>query len=98
MGKPRYLWGVTKMDKPLIMDYLDLTVQTAAPTASTGRVYLDEFGMVNVCVDGTTWASIYKLTPIANPPQPYKGRTYMDPSYKIRVCEDGSTFATVTTS
>lgn len=97
-GEPRYLWGVTKMDRPKITQYLDLVPQSSAPAASKGRMYLDEFGMVNTCVDGTNWASIFKLTPIANPPQPYKGRAYMDPSYKLRVCEDGSTFKTVTTS
>lgn len=98
MPDARYLWGQTKADKLKVMDYVDLTAQTSSPTAATGRMYLDNFGQINVCVDGTDWATVWKMTPRANPPQPYKGRVYMDMQYKVRVCEDGSTFTTVTTT
>jgi len=95
---PRYLWGETKMDKARVMKYIDLEPQSSPPSGKEGRIYLDTVGMVNVCIDGTSWGSVYKLTPRTNPPGPYKGRIYMDPSYKLRISEDGSTFTTVTTS
>ncbi len=98
MVDARFLWGRTKANQIRVTEFVDLDAQSSAPTASIGRMYLDSFGMVNVCVDGTSWATVYKMNPRANIPQPYKGRVYMDMQYKIRVCEDGSTFTTITTT
>jgi len=98
MSTPRYLWGKTKMDKIDVKNYIDLRPQTTDPSAASGRVFMDSFGMLRVCWDGSNFETVLKMEPRANPPQPYKGRVYMDPAYKLRVCEDGSTFTTVTTT
>jgi len=92
----RYLWGKTKVDKVKVMNYMDWASQSAAPTAATGRMYLDQYNTIQLCTDGTTYASIFQLISTTNPPYYRKGAMFLDSAYNLRLCQDASTYKTVT--
>ena len=98
MGNSRYLWGKTKMDKAYVKNYIDFAPQSTAPSASRGRMYMDNRYSLHLCADGSTYATVWQMIATSNPPWRRRGAVYMDSSYKLRVCEDGSTFKTVTTT
>jgi len=102
MGDTRYLWGRSKMNKIYVLDYIDFKPQASAPTASSGRMYMDDKYVIQVCADGTTWASLWHMVNTANPPWIRRGALYLHAAdsnglSKLKICEDGSTYRTVTT-
>jgi len=52
MGNARYLWGTTKVD------IVDFDLQSAAPPAKAGRMYVDDDGDWRFCSDGTNFLHI----------------------------------------
>jgi len=42
----RYLWGKTLMDKIIVKQHIDFDFQASAPSASAGRLYVDDAGAI----------------------------------------------------
>lgn len=54
----RYLWGRTMIEKLIVKKWIDFDLQSSAPSAQAGRMYVDSNGAVKVSADGTVFQTV----------------------------------------